>query len=251
MGLIYWLTSDVITLTEEWQVAALFICCYLVLIIVSYLLGSINSAIIVSKTMYHDDIRKHGSGNAGLTNVHRTYGMKAAGLTLLGDMLKSVISIVFAGLIFGFDYSAGISASGACYVAGLFAVVGHIFPVYYGFRGGKGVLTTATAILVLAPIPFLILFALFAAIVAVSGYVSLGSVSVAVLLPVLIDGYFKVFFGGSPALATLSTILIAILVVWCHRENLKRISDRTERKLSFKKKDVEVQKAPDNDSDDE
>ena len=144
-------------------------------------------------------------------------------------------------------YYGGISLSEFCYVAGLFAVIGHVFPIYYGFRGGKGVLSTATVALILAPIPFLILFAIFVAIVAMSKYVSLGSVSVAVLFPVIVSGYVKVFFAGYPAppIMSLCTILLAILVVWCHRENLKRISNRTERKLSFKKKDVEVQKKAD------
>ena len=239
-GLLY---SGVLTFTEEWQISLAYILSAVAVIAVSYLLGSVNSAIIISKTFYHDDIRKHGSGNAGLTNVNRTYGLKAAGLTLLGDMLKSVLSILFAAFLFGFHYLDGISISDFCYVAGLFAVLGHVFPIYYGFRGGKGVLSTATVALVLAPIPFIILFALFVAIVAVSKYVSLGSVCVATLFPVMVNGYIKAFLGGMPnGLLSLSTIILAILVVWCHRENLKRISDRTERKLSFKKKDVEVKK---------
>jgi glycerol-3-phosphate acyltransferase PlsY len=158
-------------------------------------------------------------------------------------MLKSLLSVLFAALLFGFHYIDGISISEFCYVAGLFAVLGHVFPIYYGFKGGKGVLSTATVALVLAPIPFAILFALFVAIVAISKYVSLGSVCVATLFPVIVNGYIKVFLGGMPnGILSLSTIILAILVVWCHRENLKRISDRTERKLSFKKKDVEVKK---------
>ena len=218
-------------------------------IFISYLLGSINTAIIVSKVMYKDDIRKHGSGNAGLTKVLRTYGKKAALLTLAGDMLKAVLSIGLAGLFFGFQYFGGISLSQICYVAGLCAVLGHIFPVYYGFRGGKGVLTTATMALVLAPIPFAILFVLFVIIVLASRYVSLGSVCVAVLYPVLVNGYLSFLALPHPGLISLTTVFIAIMVVWCHRENLKRISDRTERKLSFKKKDVEVKTRPEEDDD--
>ncbi|MBO5009617.1 MAG: glycerol-3-phosphate 1-O-acyltransferase PlsY [Clostridia bacterium] len=249
-GLLNWLTKEVITITEEWQAALIIGVSGVLVMIVSYLLGSVNSAIIISKAMFGDDIRTHGSGNAGLTNMLRTYGKAAAGLTLLGDMLKAVLSIIFAGIIFGFGYYSGISLSDFCYVAGLFAVIGHIFPIYYGFRGGKGVLATATVALVLTPIPFLILITLFIIIVAMSKYVSLGSVCVAVLFPVVVSGYAKVFFGGSaPLIMTLCTILLAIIIVWCHRENLKRISDRTERKISFKKKDVEVQKkAEDNDN---
>jgi glycerol-3-phosphate acyltransferase PlsY len=239
-GLLY---SGILTFSEEWQVTLVYLISAIAVIAVSYLLGSVNSAIIISKTFYNDDIRNHGSGNAGLTNVNRTYGLKAAGLTLLGDMLKSLLSVLFAALLFGFHYIDGISISEFCYVAGLFAVLGHVFPIYYGFKGGKGVLSTATVALVLAPIPFAILFALFVAIVAISKYVSLGSVCVATLFPVIVNGYIKVFLGGMPnGILSLSTIILAILVVWCHRENLKRISDRTERKLSFKKKDVEVKK---------
>jgi glycerol-3-phosphate acyltransferase PlsY len=239
-GLLY---SGILTFSEEWQVTLVYLISAIAVIAVSYLLGSVNSAIIISKTFYNDDIRNHGSGNAGLTNVNRTYGLKAAGLTLLGDMLKSLLSVLFAALLFGFHYIDGISISEFCYVAGLFAVLGHVFPIYYGFKGGKGVLSTATVALVLAPIPFVILFALFIGIVAISKYVSLGSVCVATLFPVIVNGYIKVFLGGMPnGILSLSTIILAILVVWCHRENLKRISDRTERKLSFKKKDVEVKK---------
>ena len=239
-GLLY---SGILTFSEEWQATLVYLISAIAVIAVSYLLGSVNSAIIISKTFYNDDIRNHGSGNAGLTNVNRTYGLKAAGLTLLGDMLKSLLSVLFAALLFGFHYIDGISISEFCYVAGLFAVLGHVFPIYYGFKGGKGVLSTATVALVLAPIPFVILFALFIGIVAISKYVSLGSVCVATLFPVIVNGYIKVFLGGMPnGILSLSTIILAILVVWCHRENLKRISDRTERKLSFKKKDVEVKK---------
>lgn len=217
----------------------LFLAFTVVTIVASYLLGSINSAIIISKSLYHDDIRKHGSGNPGLTNMLRTYGKGAAGLTLLGDISKTLLSIFVSAIFFGFNYVGAISTGdGMCYIAGLFAVIGHISPIYYGFKGGKGVLTTAVMALVLSPIVFGILFLLFAGIVAISRYVSLGSVTTAILYPVLIHGYFTVVFGGgtTPGLAALASVIIAILIVWCHRGNLQRISDRTERKLSFKKK---------------
>lgn len=210
----------------------------LISMISAYFLGSINSAIITSKLLYHDDIRKHGSGNPGLTNMFRTYGKGGAGLTLLGDVMKNALAIFIAGVLFGFNYVGGISDSdGYCYMAGLFAIVGHMFPAYYGFKGGKGVLSTATVALILAPIPFAILFAIFAGIVAISKYVSLGSVSAAILLPVVINAYFRIALSAqTPGIISLCTIIIAILIVWCHRGNLQRISDRTERKISFKKK---------------
>lgn len=209
--------------------------------IAAYLLGSVNGAIIVSRLIFRDDVRRHGSGNAGTTNMLRTYGKTAALLTLLVDLLKTALAILFAGLFFGFNYVGGISTGdGFCYVAGLFAVIGHVYPVYYKFKGGKGVLATATMALILTPVPFLLLLLVFIGIVAASKYVSLGSVSVAVLYPVLVNAYFKVMFSSYdkqlPGLIALSTIVIAILIVWCHRENLRRISDRTERKISFKSK---------------
>lgn len=208
-----------------------------VVLLTAYLLGSINSAILFSKLVYRDDIRKHGSGNGGMTNMLRTFGGKAALLTLAGDLLKTALAIFIAGVVFGFNYVAGLSVSGYCYVAGLFAVLGHIFPLYYRFKGGKGVLVTSTMALILTPVAFLILFCIFAAIVATSKYVSLGSVSVAVLYPVLLHGMFAVMFESPmPGLVALSTIALACLIVWCHRKNLERISNRTESKLSFGKK---------------
>ena len=222
----------------DWKFYLAYALGILAIIIIPYLLGSINSAIIISKVGYGDDIRNHGSGNAGLTNTLRTYGLGAAGLTLLGDILKTVIAIAVAGVIWGFGYVAGISTQQFLYVAGLFAVLGHIFPIYYGFKGGKGVLATATMALVLSPIPFLILFAIFALLVFMTRYVSLGSVVGVGLYPVIVSGYFLVAFGvTAPGIASLCTVLLAILIVWCHRGNLQRISDRTERKLSFKKKE--------------
>ncbi len=210
-------------------------------VVCAYLLGSVNSAIIVSKLFHHDDIRKHGSGNAGLTNTLRTYGKGAAALVLAGDMLKTALSIFIAGFLLGFNYKFGMSYNeGWCYVAALASVLGHIFPVYYGFKGGKGVLSTATAALILTPYAFLILLLVFIGVVALSKYVSLGSVSVAVLYPVAVSAQIKLCFTATPGLLALSVIILAILIVWCHRGNLQRISDRTERKLSFKKRDVEV-----------
>ena len=235
---------------------------FAVLVIVcAYLFGSVNASIVVSKTIYGDDIRNHGSGNAGLTNMLRTYGKGAAGLTLLGDLLKTALAVLVAGILFGFGYVGGISVGGGivgpemgfCYIAGLFAVVGHIFPVFYKFKGGKGVLATATMALILSPLPFLFLLVLFIIIVAISKYVSLGSVVSAIFYPVSLFVYFKIFFGGEPMplLMAFGSIIIAILIVWCHRENLDRISKQTERKLSFKKKPEVTLNENNEDSDEE
>ena len=225
--------------SSELLAAVLLVLGYLTVMAAGYFLGSLNSAIIVSRALYKDDIRTHGSGNAGLTNMHRTYGMRAAGLTLLGDMLKTVLAIVIAGLLFGFGYVGAVSVCEGCYFAALCTVLGHIFPAYYKFKGGKGVLVTATAVLMLAPIVFVILFAVFVLVVYLSKYVSLGSVSAALLFPVVLRAYFIVVFSGKslPGIVALCAIVLALLIVWCHRGNLSRIMDRTERKLTFQKKD--------------
>ena len=218
----------------------LYFACLFGVLIIAYLLGSVNSAIFFSRLVYHEDIRTKGSGNAGMTNMLRTYGKNAALLTLAGDISKTVLALLLSALVFGFNYMAGISIGGQvgeCYLAGLFAVLGHIFPIYYKFKGGKGVLVTSTMALVLSPIPFALLFILFALIVWMSKYVSLGSICVAVLYPVLMQGYFALVFGAiMPAFCALSTITLAILIVWCHRANIVRIGNRTENKLSFGKK---------------
>ena len=235
-GLIHYLFSTKILPADIYY--PIFFTAIVLVIALSYFLGSINSAIIISRIVYRDDVRKHGSGNPGMTNMLRTFGKKAALLTLVGDMSKTVISILFAATLFGFHYYYGISAHyyGFCYIAGLFSVLGHVFPIYYKFKGGKGVLCTATMVLILSPIPFLALFLLFVALVAWTKYVSLGSVSAAVLYPVALHANFSMIGCAEGGLISLSSIIIAILVVWCHRANLQRISNKTENKISFGKK---------------
>ena len=236
-GLWYYIVSVANDGLEDWKIILLSVSFAFIAIAAGYLLGSINSAIIISRLLYGDDIRRHGSGNAGMTNMLRTYGKQAAVLTLVGDLAKTVIAVVIGSVLGGFGYIGGISVGGACvmplnYMAGLAAVIGHILPVYYKFKGGKGVLCTATLALVLTPIEFGILLLLFVAVVAMSKYVSLGSVSVAVLYPVLVHSHFSINGAKPNGVLSLVTILLAIIIVYCHRENLKRISEGTERKLS-------------------
>lgn len=244
-GLWYYIVNVANNGLPEWKYILLTVSFAFIAMAAGYLLGSVNSAIIVSKVLFGDDIRRHGSGNAGLTNMLRTFGKKAAGLTLLGDVLKTVLAIVIGSVLGGFGYIGGISVGALyCelplnYMAGFFAVIGHILPIYYGFKGGKGVLCTAAMALVLTPIEFLLLLAIFVIMVAWSKYVSLGSVTVAMLYPILVTAHIKVIFnssGSQNGIMALVTILLAIIIVYCHRENLKRISDGTERKLSFKSK---------------
>ena len=132
-GIFGWLfnkTSGVWSDASELKYYLFYFGLMLFMIAAAYLLGSLNSAIIVSRVLYRDDIRKHGSGNAGLTNTLRTYGKNAALLTLFGDILKTVLAVVVGGVLFGFGYIRAISTSEMCYVAGLFAVFGHVFPIY-------------------------------------------------------------------------------------------------------------------------
>ena len=218
-------------------------------IVAGYLLGSVNTAIVISKIFYKDDIRKYGSGNAGMTNMLRTFGGKAAIGVLAGDMLKTALAIFIGGVLFGFGYIGGFSMGYdsqymmfmgvGTYTAGLAAVLGHIFPIYYGLRGGKGVLVSATMALILSPILFAIMFAVFVLIVATSKYVSLGSVTSALLYPLLVHGLFGMMGTKTPPTILLIAILIAVIITVAHKENLKRIGERTERKLSFKRKEKE------------
>ena len=195
-------------------------------IIFAYLVGSVNFALVVSRLFYHDDVRRHGSGNAGMTNMLRTYGKGAAGLTLLGDLLKTVLAVCCGSFTLGAAFGG--------WIACLFCMMGHIFPVYYRFRGGKGVLCAATGLLMLSPFAFVCCFLVFVLLVATTRYVSLGSVVAGLMLPLFINTYNKMFLTGG--LNGLISVLIALIILWCHRKNLGRISRREESKLSFGKK---------------
>ena len=205
---------------------ALLIGAVILCMVIPYLLGSLNFAIIFSRLFFHDDIRKYGSGNAGMTNMLRTYGKGAAGLTLLGDLLKTVLAVCCGSLTLGAAFGG--------WIACLFCMMGHIFPVYYRFRGGKGVLCAATGLLILSPFAFVCCFLVFVLLVATTRYVSLGSVVAGLMLPLFINTYNKMFETGG--LNALITVLMALIILWCHRENLGRISRREESKLSFGKK---------------
>ncbi len=197
----------------------------LITMTVSYLLGSLNFAIILSKKEYNQDIRTFGSKNAGMTNMMRTYGKKAAALTLLGDTLKAVVAALIGYVLLGMC---------GAYIAGLFCIIGHMFPVYYGFRGGKGVVTAATSMLMCDPLVFLILITCFVLIVLATKYISLGSIMCMLLYPIVLDRVTKLFTGHTSPFIIFS-ILIAALVIVKHHENIKRLLEGKENKFSFKK----------------
>jgi len=192
--------------------------------IVAYLLGSLNFAIIISGKTYEQDIRNYGSKNAGMTNMMRIYGKKAAGLTLLGDALKAIV----AGLV-GYALLGQLGA----YIAGCACVVGHMFPVFFKFKGGKGVVTAAMSIMMCNPFVFVIVLLLFIAIVAITKYISLGSVMCVLIYPFLLSAVDTWLLGGCPYV--LFALLISVLVIFKHRENIKRLRAGTESKFSFKK----------------
>ncbi len=191
-----------------------------------YLLGSLNSAIIVSRAVYSDDVRRRGSGNAGMTNMFRTWGKKAGILTLLGDVLKTVAAILLGYLWLGYI---------GAYLSGLFCMLGHMFPIYYKFRGGKGVLVAAVMILMTEPPVFLVLVAVFAIVLLGTRMVSMASGMSALLYPLILNSAYKVFYGDGAVAGMRIPIAMAmtVLILVMHRENFKRIYNGKENKVKF------------------
>ena len=218
--------------------------------IVAYLLGSVNSSIIVGK-FHKIDIREHGSGNAGLTNTLRTLGKKAAVFVLIGDILKGVLAILFARLLAPTAILGQFNMNGqlipvekvytdlAMQVAGVLVIIGHIFPVFYKFKGGKGVLTSATVIMMVNWQVGLACLLVFIVVVVLTRYVSLGSVLSAFAFPFLfiaLDKYVNImeYFSW-----IIFGCILASIVIFMHRGNLVRLWKNTERKLGEKKEDYE------------
>ena len=202
-----------------------------IIALIAYLLGSISFAIIVSRIYAHDDVRKYGSKNAGMTNILRTYGKVPAFFTLLGDFLKGVLAVLIGRWIFSV---MGITAFDAGYVAGFFALLGHLYPVYFGFKGGKGVLTSLGIILVVNPLVLLILLIIFLPVLFITRIVSLVSITGAMLYPfitLIVDLCLR-----RPVLFDfLFAALFSVIVIYKHRENIKRLLNGTERRIGDKK----------------
>lgn len=197
------------------------------LAVVGYLLGCANGAILTSKIFYRDDVRKHGSGNAGLTNFYRTYGSKLVLCVIAIDMLKAVVAVELGGMILG-------GALGKYYM-GFFCMLGHMFPAPYRFKGGKGILSTGTLLLCLDWRVALVSWGAFIVLVLLTRYVSLGSVAGAVLLPVTTFFVYR----GTPSFPWIMAFgaVIGGMVTWAHRENIKRLLHGTESKFSLHKGD--------------
>ena len=222
--------------------AAVYVCAILLCMVIPYLLGSLNFGLIISRNKYHDDIRKHGSGNAGTTNMLRTYGKGAAVATLIGDMLKAAVAVGLGYLLINFQadvytdagkWAGAFGEKPGAAVAGLFVMLGHMFPCFYKFKGGKGVATMAMVILMLNPIAFLILLGIFIIIAACTRYVSLASIMGAILCPIILTAFEQ---AKGSFMTGITSVLMAVLVVFMHRENIKRLKDGKESKLSFRKK---------------
>ncbi len=212
--------------------------------VLSYMLGSCNSAIIVVKLLKHEDIREHGSKNAGLTNTLRCYGKLPALFTLIGDLAKGIIaafiSIKLSELLLGADFESIylIDKRTIGYVSGLFSILGHIFPVYYGFKGGKGVLVSCSILLVIDPVTFCIVIPFFAVVVAISKYVSLGSILSAAVYPVITFCVHMFVYNVGIERALIHTVLVictSALLIYMHRSNIRRLKNGTENKFGSKK----------------
>ncbi len=204
-----------------------------------YLLGSILFGVLVSKAMFNEDVRTHGSGNAGMTNVLRTYGKLPAVLTIIGDVGKSVAAanlgrILFASLIGNDSLLAPICGA---YLAAIFCMIGHSRPLYFGFKGGKCVLVGAGAALSISPVVCGILLLVFLIQFAFSRIVSLGSIIVAALFPIVTLIYWIVMGANIPTLVfnTLCCVIMAAMVIWLHRSNIERLKSGTEYRFGAKK----------------
>ncbi len=204
-----------------WEIPPILVCA-----VCGYLLGSISSAVIVSRSVFGDDVRRHGSGNAGMTNMFRTFGKKGGLLTLAGDVGKTVAAVLLGYICMGYM---------GAYLAGMFCIIGHMFPVFYKFRGGKGVLAAATMILLTEPLVFVLLIIIFAIVLLGTRMVSMASGMAALLYPMVLSGVYAVMFGngGVAGMRMPIAVFITVLILFMHRENFKRIYAGTEHKINF------------------
>lgn len=191
-------------------------------VLIGYLLGSISTGVLISKAFAKTDIRTQGSGNAGTTNMLRILGRKMALFTFVGDMLKGIIAVFIGKWLVGGDLGGLLGVVGA--------VLGHYYPLYFGFKGGKGIATSFGSLLFVFPVHALLAFTVFIILVAATHYVSVGSVAAAITLPLLVI----ITRFEQPALWII-TACIGASVVWRHRANIKRLMNHTESKLDFSK----------------
>ncbi len=206
---------------------------YIIIAIIAYAIGSVSFSVIFSKKIAGFDVREKGSGNAGSTNVLRTVGKKAAALTLVCDILKGIVAILIA-VIIG-NIVNDIDKALLVQIASIAVVIGHTFPIFFGFKGGKGVATSLGVLLLINWQIGLICLVFALVIMALTRMVSAGSVLAAVLFPVL-----TLFVGHDYYIVAgnyfIFSVIMALIVAFNHRTNISRILNGTENKLSFKKK---------------
>lgn len=194
---------------------------YILIAVIAYLIGSLNFAIVLSKTVLKKDIREFGSKNAGTTNAFRMMGAKLGTTVLLGDVLKAFLAVSI-GYKLGYDEGK--------LIAGVFVIIGHIYPIYFKFRGGKGVATSAGMLLAFDLHMFAMFISVFLVVLFISKFVSLASMCAGISLPVGMYMYYQ------EAFFVLVGILISLGLVYMHRANIVRILNHEENKVSFKKK---------------
>ena len=201
--------------------------------IISYLIGSINFSVILSKKIAGFDVREKGSGNAGSTNMLRSVGKKAATLTLICDILKGVVAILIAMLI-GWIFNVE-NKSLLVQISGIAVVIGHTFPIFFGFKGGKGV-ATSLGILIMTNWQIGLICLVFGIVLIIlTRMVSLGSCTAAVLFPVLTLFITENYIVTQGSGYFIYSIILAVIVLFNHRSNIKRILEGKENKISFKK----------------
>lgn len=209
---------------------------YIIIAVIAYLIGSINFSIILSKRMAGFDIREKGSGNAGTTNMLRAVGKKAAVITLICDILKGVVSILIA--VLAGKIVKNLDNTLLVQLAGIFVIIGHTFPVFFKFKGGKGIATALGVLLMINWQIGLICLIFALVLMALTKMVSVGSIAAAILFPILvafIDQNYIVQTSNSNWSYLVFSIIVALLVIFNHRANVQRILNGTENRLSFKK----------------
>lgn len=209
---------------------------YIIIAVIAYLIGSINFSIILSKRMAGFDIREKGSGNAGTTNMLRSVGKKAAVITLICDILKGVVSILIAVLVG--KIIKNLDNALLVQLAGIFVIIGHTFPVFFKFKGGKGIATALGVLLMINWQIGLICLIFALVLMALTKKVSVGSIAAAILFPILvafIDQNYIVPTSNSNWSYLVFSIIVSLLVIFNHRANVQRILNGTENRLSFKK----------------
>lgn len=207
---------------------------YIIVAVLAYVIGSVNFSVLISRKMAGFDVREKGSGNAGTTNVLRAVGVKAALITLICDILKGIVAVLIAFLIGNMTQT--VDKALLIQLAGILVIAGHTFPIFFEFRGGKGIATALGVLLITNWKIGLICLVFAVVLIAITRMVSVGSLSAAILFPVLTlfmgenfivaQGAFKYF---------IYSLMLAAFVIFNHRENIKRIMNGTENKISFKK----------------